>query len=239
VINEAMAQAIFPGEDPLGRLVNVSRDLDCEVVGVVGDVRIEGLRYRRRPVMYASYMQQPVLTMRLAVRTAIETTSLAAALRDVVWNQDSDIPVVGLRSMDEIVASTVSSDKVVAFSVTLFASVALLLAALGLYGVLAYYVSRRTHEIGLRVALGAGAGDVLTHVVKRGLRLVAVGTALGLVGAFWATRVLQQMLFETAPTDAATFATVSSCFAGVALIACLIPARKALKVDPVIALSAE
>jgi putative ABC transport system permease protein len=177
--------------------------------------------------------------MRFAIRSAIEPISLGAAFRDAVWNQDSDIPMIGLRRMEEIVASTVSSDKIVAFPITLFASVAVLLAALGLYGVLAYYVSRRTHEIGVRVALGAGAGDVLTHIVKRGLLLVVTGIALGLVGAFWATRLLQQVLFETAATDAATFVVVSSCFAVVALVACWIPARKALNVNPVIALSAE
>ncbi len=239
VINETMARALFPGEDPLGRLVNIGRDEDYEVIGVVGDVRLEGTRYTPRMAMYGSYFQQPTLIMRLAIRTAIEPTSLAQAVRNTVWNHDRDIPVVGLTSMEEIVALTVSSDRVVAFSVALFASVAVLLAALGLYAVLAYYVSRRTHEIGVRVALGAAASDVLLHVVKRGLLLVAGGTALGLVGALWATRVLQQMLFETAPTDAATFAAVSSCFVVVALIACLIPARKALNVNPVVALAAE
>jgi ABC-type antimicrobial peptide transport system permease subunit len=141
--------------------------------------------------------------------------------------------------MDEIIARRVSDDKVVAFSVTLFASVAAVLAALGLYGVLAYYVSRRTHEIGLRVALGAGARDILMQVMKRGLLLVTAGIALGLVGSFWASRLLQQMLFDTAPTDAATYFAVSSFFALVALIACFLPALKALKVNPVTALAAQ
>ena len=141
--------------------------------------------------------------------------------------------------METIIARTVSSDKVVALSVALFASVAVLLAALGLYGVLAYYVSRRTHEIGVRVALGAGVTDVLAQVLKRGLHLVAIGITLGLIGAFWASRLLRQMLFDVAPTDATTFVVVSLFFALVALVACLIPARKALKVNPVNALAAE
>jgi predicted permease len=246
VINETMARTLFPDEDPLGRLVsvpgffmNVQQDVDYEVVGVVGDVRLEGTRYTPRMAMYASYYQQPTLTMRLAIRTAIEPTSLAESIRNVVWNHDRDIPVVGLESMETIIARTVSSDKVVALSVALFASVAVLLAALGLYGVLAYYVSRRTHEIGVRVALGAGARDVIMQVLKRGLHLVTVGIVLGLVGAFWASRLLQQLLFDVAPTDAATFVVVSLFFAVVALIACLIPARKALNVNPVNALAAE
>ncbi|MFC1640309.1 ABC transporter permease [Gemmatimonadota bacterium] len=239
VINETMARTLFPDEDPLGRLVNVQREVDYEVVGVVGDVRLEGTRYTPRMAMYASYFQQPTLTMRLATRTAIEPTSLAESIRNVVWNHDRDIPVVGLESMETIIARTVASDKVVALSVALFASVAVLLAALGLYGVLAYYVSRRTHEIGVRVALGAGVRDILTQVLKRGLHLVAIGITLGLIGAFWASRLLQQMLFDVAPADATTFVVVSLFFAGVALIACLIPARKALKVNPVSALAAE
>jgi predicted permease len=236
VINETLARRLFPDEDPLGRLVNIQRDVDYEVVGVVGDVRIEGTRSSQRPAMYASYFQQPTLTMRVAIRTAVEPTSLAEAVRTTVWKRDRDIPVVGLAIMDELIARNVSSDKVVAISVTLFASVAVLLAALGLYGVLAYYVSRRTHEIGVRVALGAGAKDVLMQVLKRGLFLVTAGIAVGLAGAFWAARLLQQILFNVAATDAATFVVVTLCFAAVALVACLVPARKALKVNPVTAL---
>ena len=139
--------------------------------------------------------------------------------------------------MDEVIARTVSNDKVVALSVTLFASVAVLLAAFGLYGVLAYTVSLRTHEIGICMALGAEAGDIIRPILRRGFSLVATGIALGLVGAFWATRLIQQILFEVAPTDATTFAVVSIFFAAVALVACLIPARKALQVDPVTTLA--
>jgi putative ABC transport system permease protein len=239
VINEIMARTLFPDRDPLGRPVNIGGDRVCEVIGVVGDVRISGPRSRPRFAMYSSYFQQPTLTMRVAFRTAIEPTSLAEEVRSAVWKQDRDIPVAGVSSMDEIIARRVSDDKVVAFSVTLFASVAAVLAALGLYGVLAYYVSRRTHEIGIRMALGAEARDLLMQVMKRGLFLVAAGIALGLIGSFWASRLLQQMLFDTAPTDAITYIAVSSFFALVALVACFLPALKALKVNPVNALAAE
>ncbi len=239
VINETMARTLFPDEDPLGKLVSVSRqDSIYQVVGVVGDVRLEGTRYTPRMAMYLSYFQHPTLTMRIAIRSAIEQTSLATATREIVWNHDRDVPVTGLQSMDEIIARKVSDDKVVAISVALFAAVAVLLAALGLYGVLAYYVNRRKHEIGIKVALGADAAQVIRPILTRGLSLVAIGIVLGIVGAFWASRLLQQLLFNVAPTDAATFALVCVSFAGVALVACVVPASRALKVDPVTVLAA-
>jgi putative ABC transport system permease protein len=236
VINETMARRLLPDEDPLGRPVNV-RGVVYEVVGVVGDVHIEGLQYTPRPVMYASYRQQPTLTMRIAMRSAFEPDSLAKTVQTVVWAQDRDVAVVGLLSYEAIVARTMSNDKVVTLSVTLFASVALLLAALGLYGVLAYYVSRRTHEIGICIAIGADAGDVLRPILRRGISLVATGLAFGLVGAFVATRLFHQLLFDVASTDAATFILVSVFFVVVAFAACLLAGRKALQVEPVKALT--
>ncbi len=238
VINETMARRLFPNEDPLGRPVRIWQDDDhYEVVGIVGDVRVGGLRHAPWLTMYGPYSQQPTLTMRLAIRTAYEPTALAEAVRNVVWGQDRDVPVTELTSMDDVIARSVSDEKVVALSVTLFASAAVLLAAFGLYGVLAYFVSLRTHEIGICMALGAEAGDIIRPILRRGMSLVAVGIALGLVGAFWATRLIQQILFEVAPTDATTFVVVSVFFAAVAFGACLLPARKAVRVDPVTALA--
>jgi predicted permease len=238
VINETMARKLFPNEDPLGRPVKIwDEDDPYEVIGIVGDVRVGGLQYAPRLTMYGPYSQQPTLTMRLAIRTAYDATTLAEAVRSVVWSHDRDVPLAGLTSMDEIIARTVSNEKVVALSVTLFASVAVLLAAFGLYGVLAYYVSLRTHEIGICMALGADAADIIRPILRRGLKLVTTGIAFGLVGAFWATRLFQQVLFEVEPTDATTFVVVSVFFAAVAVGACLIPARKALRVDPVAALA--
>jgi predicted permease len=240
VINETMARTLFPNEDPLGKLVSVSRnDSTYEVVGVVGDVRIEGAKFAPRMAMYLSYMQPPTLTMRVGVRTAIEPASLATEVRDAVWNRDHDVPVTGFESMNEVIARRVSDDKVVAISVTPFSTVAVLLAALGLYGVLAYYVSRRSHEIGIKVALGADAVQVMRPILRRGLSLVAVGLVLGLAGGFWATRALQRILFNVAPTDVATFVFVCVFFSVVALVACALPALKALRVDPLIALAAQ
>ena len=240
VINETMARTLFRDQNPLGKRVAVPiHDAVFEVVGVVGDVRIEGTRYTPRMAMYASFYQHPSLTMRVAIRSEIEHASLATAVRDVVWNSDRDIAVSGLTRTDEVIAHKVSSEKVVATSVTLFAAVAVLLAALGLYGVLAYYVNRRRHEIGIQVALGADSGQVLRPILKKGLSLVVLGIALGLVGAFWGARLLQTLLFEVEPTDAATFVFVSLFFTVVASVACLVPALRALKVDPVTVLAAQ
>ncbi len=241
VINETMAQTLFPDEDPIGRqvVVDLGEDVTFDVVGVVGNVRISGPRYNPRLAMYGSYSQRPYYTMRVAMRTATEPTSIGRAVRTAVWNQDRDIPVAELSTMDDLIARSVSRDKVMAVSLTMFATVAMSLAAIGLYGVLAYYVSRRAREIGIRMALGAGAGDIVRLVLKRGVVLVAVGIALGLVGAFWVTRLIQQMLFDIEPTDPVTFLGVSLFFATIALVACLIPAWRALRVDPLAALATE
>ena len=237
VINETMARTLFPDEDPLGRRVTIGNSTECEVIGVVGDVRVSGFRYEPRLVMYRPFLQQSALTMRLAIRTALEPSAVAKSLRAAIWRRDRDIPVGELARMDEIVARSVASDRVLARAVTLFGAAAALLAAIGLYGLLAYYVSRRTHEIGVRVALGAGTRHILTHVLGRGMVLVGAGIALGLVGAFWCSRLLRQVLFETAPTDGAVFVGASLLFVLVALVACLVPARRALKVDTVSALT--
>ncbi len=241
VINQNMAETLFPDEDPLGHQVVVDQgeEVAYEVIGVVGDVRVSGPRYNPRLAMYGSYYQRPLYTMRVAIRTATEPTSIARELRQIVWSQDRDIPIEELSTMSDLIARTVARDRVMALSLTLFAAVAMSLAAIGLYGVLAYYVSRRVHEIGVRVALGAGAGDIVRLVLRQGVLLVAVGIVLGLVGAFWVTRLIQQMLFTVEPTDPATFVGVSLLFAVVALIACLIPAWRALRVDPVLALAVE
>jgi putative ABC transport system permease protein len=238
VINETMAKKLFPDQDPLGQLVSVSwDDTAYEVVGVVGDVRTQGAKYSQRMAMYLPYMQHPTLTMCVSVRTAIDPASLAAEMRDAVWKSDRNVPVPGVESMEAIAARTMSDVKVVAFSVALFAAVAVLLAALGIYSILAYYVNHRQHEIGIKVALGANRGQVIRPIMIRGVLLVVVGLGFGLVGAFWIARILQRLLLDVAPTDAPTFVFVCLFFGCVALVACLIPARRALKVDPVTVLA--
>ncbi|NIM50755.1 MAG: FtsX-like permease family protein, partial [Gemmatimonadales bacterium] len=241
VINETMADTLFPGQNPIGRqvVVDYGEEVTLDVVGVVGDVRMSGLAWRPRLAMYGSYMQRPYYTMRLAIRTAGEPTSVARALRFAVRELDRNIPLAELATMDQLLARSTARRRVIAISLTLFASAALLLATIGLYGVLAYYVSQRTHEIGIRVALGARAAQVVQLVLTRGVGLVTVGIVLGVAAAFGVTRFIQRMLFGVEPTDPTTFAAVSLLLALIALIACLIPAWRALRVDPLTALQAE
>ncbi|UCC74660.1 MAG: ABC transporter permease [Gemmatimonadota bacterium] len=241
VVSQAVVERLWPDENPLGRqvVVDLGAPVTFEVVGVVEDVHLFSLDNQPTPVVYASYYQIPYSSMRVAVRTAGEPGSVAGALREAVWSLDRDIAIARVTTMDEVMASSVNSYRVLAALLAGFAGVAVLLAATGLYSVLAYYVTRRRHEIGVRVALGAGNGAILELVVKRGIVLVALGLAVGLAAAFGLTRVLEGMLFETAPTDPATFVSVSALFALVALVACLIPAWRALRVNPVVALQAE
>ncbi len=242
-INESMAEYLFPGESPLGRRVAVDHGGEeptlYEVVGVVGDVRMSSLAQDPRYATYFSYRQRPAGTMQIAIRTQGDPFSLAAPLRAAVWDRDRDIPVERLATMEEVVSRSISGRRVIMVTLTLFSSVALFLAAIGLYGVLAYYVSRRVREIGIRVALGASSSSVVHLVLRRGLTLVAIGIVLGVGGAFAATRLTQQLLYGVEATDPLTFITVSVFFAGVALVASLLPAWRAMRVDPMEALQAE
>jgi putative ABC transport system permease protein len=241
LISRSTAERLFPQESPIGQRIAVDFDgpTEFEVVGVSEDVHLFSLADQPTEVVYASYYQIPYSLMRIAVRTAGEPRSISATLRDAVWSLDRDIAIARIVTMDEVLASSVDRYHVMALSLAAFAGIAVLLASIGLYGVLAYYVTRRHHEIGVRVALGAGNGAIIELVLKRGIALVAVGLAIGLVAAFGLTRLLQGMLFNTAPTDPATFLSVSALFALVGLAACLIPAWRALRVDPVVVLQAE
>jgi putative ABC transport system permease protein len=241
VISRSTADRLFPQESPIGRriVVDFGQPAQFEVVGVVEDVHLFSLAEQPTEVVYASYYQIPYSFMRIAVRTAGEPGSIVGPLRDAVWSLDRDMPIARLVTMDEVLASSVDRYRVMAASLAGFAGIAILLATIGLYGVLAYYVTRRQHEFGVRVALGAGRSAIVELVIKRGIALVAVGLAIGLVAAFGLTRLLQGMLFNTAPTDPTTFVFVSALFALVGLAACLIPAWRALRVDPVVVMQSE
>lgn len=241
VISQALAERLFSDEDAVGRqvVVDLGQPVTFEVVGVVGDVHLTSLRSRVTEVVYASYYQIPYLTMRIAVRTAGEPESVVGTLREAVWSLDRNIPIAEIATMEEVLARSVNRQRVLAALLTSFAGVALLLAAIGLYGVLAYWVSRRQHEIGVRVALGADSSAILEFVIKRGIALVVLGLAIGIAGAFGITRLMEGLLYDIAPTDPITYALVSLFFAIVAVIACLLPAWRAVRVDPVTALQAE
>jgi putative ABC transport system permease protein len=242
VINQTMARTLFPGQSPLGREVGVDAGEEggtrLRVVGVVGDVRVNGLAYDPAMVMYFPYEQQPQYTMRLVARSA-RPTALVGPLRAALAELDPDIPLADIRTMDEVLSGSVSDTRVVMRVVGAFAGVALLLAALGLYGVLAYFVTRRSREIGIRVALGASVREVFGLVLGRGFALVGLGLVFGVIGALAATRLVRTFLFEVAATDPTTFVGVGVFFAVVALVACLVPAWRAWRVDPVAALRTE
>jgi putative ABC transport system permease protein len=248
VINEAMARRLFPDQDPIGRAVAVNIWLNesqrfetrvMEVVGVVGDIRVNSMAAAPGSQMYFPYAQLPHASMSLAVRTAGEPMSVVGAVRAALRARDPKIPLANLDTMEEIVSHSVSDRRTLNVTLTLFATVAVALAVIGLYGVLAYHVTRRIREIGIRVALGATEGKVMQLVLRRGLVLVSTGLVLGIGVAAGTTRILQPQLYGVSPTDPATFVVVSVSFAAVGVLACLLPAMRATRVDPLVALQAE
>ena len=243
VINQVMARTLFPGVNPLGRRVMVasaSEPLPFEVVGVVGDARIYGVGQPAPMTMYATAHQfSQAMSLNLVLRTDLDPATLAGPVRKLVAARDRDVPVENLVSLESLVGESVTAERVTAIILTLFSAVALLLASLGLYGVLAYYVTQRTHEIGVRMALGAGSCTVLAHVLARSGRMVIPGLATGLAAAFAGTRLIERLLYDVAPTDAVAFATATACLAAVALVASAWPAWRAAHIDPVQALRGE
>jgi putative ABC transport system permease protein len=243
VLTRRTAELVFPGERAVGRqvAVDVGRDEPglFEVVGVVEDHQLSSLAGQTRPAMFFPYAQRPISTMRLAVRTAVDPNSLIRPIQELVWELDRDIVLSSAQTMEDALSNSVAYTRSVTAVLGMFATVALALAALGLYGVLAFFVAQRVHEIGIRVALGANRGNVLRLVVSRGMLLVGIGLVLGTAGAIGATRLVEGMLFQIGATDPVTFAGVTGLFLVVALGACTLPAWRALRVDPLGALRAE
>lgn len=242
VINQTTADAFFPRGDALGGQLVLDFFGDAkvlEVIGVVGDVRMNELKTAPRPAVYLPYKQFPYRTVQLAVRTDVEPMTVVRSLQRAVWNLDGDIPLVGAVTMRSLIADSMSERRTVAVSLTLYAALPLLLAAIGLYAVLAYHVSSRRHELGIRMALGADPLKLGRSVLWQGAGLVQVGLLLGLAGALGFTRLIQHMLFGVEPTDAATYIGVSVFVLLVALIACLVPVWRAVRTDPMVVLQAE
>jgi putative ABC transport system permease protein len=239
VVNQAFADSILRGRDPIGRQVVLDYDNTFEVVGIVGDVIIGGLGVPRFPAMYIPYAQAPLFDMGLVVRTAVEPESAVGALRAAVRSLEPDIADPEVVTMDEILARSQVRRRVRTVALAVFAGVALLLALTGLYGVQAQSVVERRREIGVRVALGAAPGDITEMVLRQGLSLVAAGIGLGLLAALAATRLLEQMLFRVEPSDPATLIAVIVLFTAVAAVACLLPAWRAVRVDPLAVLQTE
>jgi predicted permease len=247
VVNETMAKQMWPNVDPLGRTMRMFGEGGqwATVVGVVRDVRSGGFQADVPPTFYVAHAQGTAAayytprSMTLAIRTAGDPTALAAAVRAAVRATAPGAPVTEIRSMDAIVASSISSRR---FSTTLlgvFAGVALALAGIGIYGVIAFLVAQRTGELGLRMALGAQRGAVIGLVLRQGMRLTGTGLAVGLVGALLLTRLVRSLLVNVSAFDLPTFAAVALGLLGVGLVACTVPARRALGVSPTQALRAE
>jgi putative ABC transport system permease protein len=240
LINETMARQYFAGVDPIGRrFKEVWLKEWTTVVGVVGDVRHTGLDEAAGLEVYRPFAQVPVRDMSLVIRTTNESAPLGASLRAAVAEVDANVPISDVRSADQILARSVAAWRFTTFLHGTFALVALTLAAIGIYGVLSYAVSRRSREIGVRMALGASRADVLRMVLGQALLLAATGTISGVVAAFAVTRLLKTLLFEVSPTDVVTFTAVPLLLAGVACLAAYIPASRATRVDPTIALRLE
>jgi putative ABC transport system permease protein len=210
-----------------------------EIVGVVGGVRDTGFDQQPRPTIYFPSLQSPDQTMSLVVRTTLPPSAILPAIKSVIWSVDKNQPVFAVRSMNEIISGLVSAQRLAFLLLGVFAFLALALAAIGIYGVTSYVVSERTHEIGVRIALGAQTRDVSRLVLGHGARLAGIGAIGGVVAALALTRLLSSLLFGVSATDPLTFIGVAIVLTLVALAACYVPARRAMRVDPIVALRHE
>ncbi len=241
IVNETMARQLWPGQSPIGRHFSIWRDekFSREVVGVVGDTKME-LDKPADPQMYVPYAQDANWgSLSFVMRTSGEPASFAGAVREAVRSVDKRVATYNLKTMNDVVSTAGAAWRVPMMLLTAFAGVAMLLAMLGIYGITSYYVTQRTHEIGVRMALGAQIVDVLKLVLRRAMLLAVIGVGIGVVGAFAVTRYLTSLLFGVKPFDALTFAAVALGLVVVALLAAVLPARRATKVDPLVALRYE
>ena len=241
VINETFARQIYPGDSPIGRkfILNLGNEKPHEIVGVVGDVKLASLDGEIRPTAYLSSRQYAFGIMTYVVRTNGDPARMAPAAVRVVREIDPLLPVSAVRPLDEVFAESIARPRLTAMAMAVFAGAALLLAALGVYGIVAYSVSQRSREFGIRMALGARAPQIVSMVVLQNLRTVVMGLVIGLACAIPATRFLRGLLFQVGPNDPATFVLIGSALTAVALIAAYLPARHGTRVDPVVTLKAE
>jgi len=246
IVNERFVQKFFPGQNILGKRIQPGWSVGDEkprmrqIVGVVGNVRHLSLQKDFTPEMYVPATQVPVNFVWIVARTSLsDPATLTTAVRNQLASLDRDIPLNQVRIFDEYMSRTLAQPRFSALLLSIFAGTALLLTAIGIYGVLAYSVSQRTNEIGIRIALGAAQSNIFRLVVGEAMLLVAISIGIGVLGAFMATRLLSSLLYGIAAWDPITFGSIATLIAAVAFLACWLPARRAARVDPVIALRAE
>ncbi|MDX2041422.1 MAG: ABC transporter permease [Acidobacteriota bacterium] len=248
IINEQLAKLHWPNENPIGKRLTVGspeevqmygKPVSREIVGIIGNVKLLNLTDEFNPELYIPAAQMPNSWMTLVVRGKAAPESLINSIRQVVHSIDPDQPIRRPLALETMVARSVAPQRFVATLLMVFAGLAIVLAVVGIYGVMNYVVTQRTQEIGIRLALGAQRGDVLRMVIAQGMKLAAIGIGIGLLAAFGVSRLLRKILFEVSPNDAMAYAGVSVLLAAVVLLACLIPARRASNVDPMIALRCE
>jgi len=248
IVNETFLSRYFPDEPAIGQRLRLSppamiwqnqRLTSFEIIGIARDVKSGGLNAKAEPAYYVPAAQSPLTDMTILVRTKNNPEAIVPTLRNAVLAIDPNQPITNINTMNKIVADSIAQPRLSMTLMGLFGVLALILAAVGIYGLLSYAVAQRTQELGIRIALGAQVGDVLRLVLKQGMILVLIGEAIGLAGAFALTRLIRGLLFGVTTTDFTTFAGVAAMLAAVALVATFVPARRAAKVDPLVALRYE
>ncbi len=244
VIDELFAKRHWPNEDPIGKRIRLGgsdpENPTLEVIGVVGRVKMESLGTDDNRVQgYFPFLQMPDNGMTVIIKAGSDPNQLIASVRGAVKSIDPDQPIYNPRTMGEIRAESVAPERLNLTLLSIFAGIALVLAIVGIYGVMSYSVTQRTHEIGIRMAIGAQPRDVFAMILGHGMKLALVGIGIGLVGAFALTRLMASMLFGVEPTDATTFGAIAVLLTVVALLACYLPGRRATKVEPTVSLRYE
>jgi putative ABC transport system permease protein len=233
LVNETFARRFWPNQNPLGKHVIVGRwPKPAEVIGVAADVKNKGLAQATQAQLYLAFPQLPWGNMNLLVRTAVPPLSMTPAIRAQISALDPDQPVTGIETVDEIMDNSRSQPRFITLLLSIFSGTAMALSVIGIYGVLAYTVTQRQHELGIRMALGARREDVLRLVMRQGLVLASTGIGIGLIAALWLTRLMSSMLYKVGTRDLTTFALAPVVFLAIALVASYMPARRATKLDP-------